>query len=255
MTDELTHNNEDSAEIKDSASQWQPVEPVEESEPEFLAKLDEGAPGSAVEPVVIEMPEPMPNYDPEHPYAAEAAVVEPARSEPVIVTSAPDPEPAIVTPPPQPVRTAAPQRPGPAVQPSRPSVAAPALTSGTMKPRPEGVTITAIYHFLVGVPLLLLSMFFLMLMMIMPVLIRDSAAGLTVTILVLGFVFTLFLVLGAVALITGVGLLKMKNWARWLAIIQSVFNLLNFPIGTVIGGIIIVYLLSEPVREAFELHA
>jgi len=56
---------------------------------------------------------------------------------------------------------------------------------------------------------------------------------------------------GALSLITGIGLLKMQNWARWLAIAQAMLSLLNFPIGTIISGIIILYLFAETTQAAF----
>jgi hypothetical protein len=62
-----------------------------------------------------------------------------------------------------------------------------------------------------------------------------------------------FLVLAGVALVVaGWGLLGMKSWARWLAFILAIINLFAFPIGTVIGALIIWYLLKDDVQEAFE---
>ena len=62
-----------------------------------------------------------------------------------------------------------------------------------------------------------------------------------------------FVLLQAIALLlAGWGLLRMKGWARWLAFILAILGLFAFPIGTVIGALIIWYLLKEDVREAFE---
>jgi hypothetical protein len=62
-----------------------------------------------------------------------------------------------------------------------------------------------------------------------------------------------FVLLQAIALLlAGWGLLRMKGWARWLAFILAIFSLFLFPIGTVIGALIIWYLLKDDVREAFE---
>ena len=65
-----------------------------------------------------------------------------------------------------------------------------------------------------------------------------------------GVVF--ILLSGIAALLAGWGLLRMKGWARWLAFILAIFSLFAFPIGTVIGALIIWYLMKEDVREAFE---
>ena len=65
-----------------------------------------------------------------------------------------------------------------------------------------------------------------------------------------GVVFVLLS--GIAALLAGWGLLRLKHWARWLAFILAIFGLFAFPIGTVIGVLIIWYLLKDEVREAFE---
>ena len=60
------------------------------------------------------------------------------------------------------------------------------------------------------------------------------------------------LISGIALVLAGWGLLRMKQWARWLAFVLAIFGLFAFPIGTVIGAVIIWYLLKEDVREAFE---
>jgi hypothetical protein len=49
------------------------------------------------------------------------------------------------------------------------------------------------------------------------------------------FISAYFFVLGIPGLIAGIGLLRYKNWARHMIIILSVLNLLNFPLGTLLG--------------------
>lgn len=50
----------------------------------------------------------------------------------------------------------------------------------------------------------------------------------------------------------GYGLLKLKNWARIVAIVLSALNILNFPFGTVLGGVVLYYLLfQEESKRAF----
>ncbi len=63
------------------------------------------------------------------------------------------------------------------------------------------------------------------------------------------------LITGLALVFSGWGLLRMKQWARWLAFVLAIFSLFGFPIGTVIGALIIWYLLKEDVREAFEMAA
>jgi len=51
----------------------------------------------------------------------------------------------------------------------------------------------------------------------------------------------------------GIGLLMGKGWGRIISIINAVFNLINFPIGTVIGVLVLIYLTKPDVREYFEV--
>jgi hypothetical protein len=54
---------------------------------------------------------------------------------------------------------------------------------------------------------------------------------------VIGFVIgAFFLVLSVPGIIGGIGLFKRKEWARILVLVTSALHLLNFPIGTAIGG-------------------
>lgn len=55
----------------------------------------------------------------------------------------------------------------------------------------------------------------------------------------------------AVAIVGGVGLLRGKNWGRILSIAHSGASLLFLPIGTIIGVLIIIYLVKEPVAAYF----
>jgi hypothetical protein len=48
--------------------------------------------------------------------------------------------------------------------------------------------------------------------------------------------------LAAIAYYTGQGIEEQKNWAKWSGIVLGVLELFNFPIGTVIGIAILIYL-------------
>ena len=51
---------------------------------------------------------------------------------------------------------------------------------------------------------------------------------------------------------SGIGILKAKSWGRIISIINAVLSLLNIPIGTVIGILVLIYLTKAEVREYFE---
>ncbi|MFQ5981509.1 MAG: hypothetical protein ACE5OZ_25480 [Candidatus Heimdallarchaeota archaeon] len=61
----------------------------------------------------------------------------------------------------------------------------------------------------------------------------------------------ILLVLALFFFLVGLGLFKLWNIARIVAVILAVFQLLAFPIGTIIGAIIIWYLLKGSTGDAF----
>jgi hypothetical protein len=50
-------------------------------------------------------------------------------------------------------------------------------------------------------------------------------------------------------LVAGWGLLRRKHWARMLTLILSFLNLLNFPLGTLLGGYSIWVLMQDESRQ------
>ncbi len=48
-----------------------------------------------------------------------------------------------------------------------------------------------------------------------------------------------------------VGLLRLREWGRWLAMILAVLGLILIPIHTIVGALIIWYLLSDEAKHAF----
>jgi len=72
----------------------------------------------------------------------------------------------------------------------------------------------------------------------------SSIFGLSIGVLVLsGFL--------AFAVMTGIGLLKMREWGRILGIVHAALLLILIPVGTVIGVLALLYLTRPDVREAF----
>lgn len=68
-----------------------------------------------------------------------------------------------------------------------------------------------------------------------------------------GFAIGGFMALGGIfSLVAGYGLLKRRSWARTLTIVLSVINLLNFPIGTALGGYALWVMLQDESRAEFE---
>lgn len=61
----------------------------------------------------------------------------------------------------------------------------------------------------------------------------------------------LMVVLALPGLIAGIGLLRRKNWGRILALIVAVFDVVNFPIGTVIAVYSFIVLLQNSATAYF----
>jgi len=119
------------------------------------------------------------------------------------------------------------------------------------KRKPDGVMLIAIYHFLCAIPAVIVSLALLLIIITITLSSGSDVAARTVGIIIMSIFFLFSILAGALSLITGFGLLKMQNWARWLAIAQAMLSLLNFPIGTIISGTIILYLFAETTQAAF----
>jgi hypothetical protein len=65
------------------------------------------------------------------------------------------------------------------------------------------------------------------------------------------FVAGLLAVLGLPGIVAGFGLLRRQQWARYLAIVVGIFNLVNFPIGTIVGAYTLWVLFQESATAYF----
>ena len=62
-----------------------------------------------------------------------------------------------------------------------------------------------------------------------------------------------FLMMGIASIVFGIGFLEGKRWAWFGTLILSVVAFLKFPIGTLIGVIVIISLFSSTVRAFFRI--
>jgi hypothetical protein len=118
--------------------------------------------------------------------------------------------------------------------------------------RPDGVTLIAVWHLLNGALFALAAL----LTMVLPLplyahWLTSNEGGWSWPLV--GSVFFVLGLGGASLLgfVAGWGLLKMQDWARWLSIGLALLGLPLFPLGSVAGAFIIVYLLQSRVSEAF----
>ena len=59
-------------------------------------------------------------------------------------------------------------------------------------------------------------------------------------------------VLAICYIITGWGLWTLKSWARIVAMILAAISLLSFPIGTIVGIVVLWYLFKPEIKRAFQ---
>jgi hypothetical protein len=55
-----------------------------------------------------------------------------------------------------------------------------------------------------------------------------------------------------VSLAAGIGILMVKSWARITAIVVAVLSLIWVPVGTVLGVLVLIYLMKPEIREYFK---
>jgi hypothetical protein len=126
-----------------------------------------------------------------------------------------------------------------------------------MKQRSDGVTIIAIYQFIVA----FLSLLGICGLLSIPVIVAASTAAAraeggplataivsTVMVIASGWIF----LVGLANAVIGWGLWKQQEWGRIGTLVLAGFRLINIPLGTLIGGLIIWYLLREDVRQEFQ---
>ena len=81
-------------------------------------------------------------------------------------------------------------------------------------------------------------------------------SGDAVVLPILGIIGTVGLVFFAVmalpGLLAGYGLLKQKKWGQILGIVDGLLNLLNFPVGTAIGGYTLFVLFQNSANDYFD---
>jgi hypothetical protein len=65
---------------------------------------------------------------------------------------------------------------------------------------------------------------------------------------------TFLLMLSTPALITGIGLLQRRSWARIAGIVISLLNLFNFPFGTLLGVYGLWVLFAKDTERVFAGH-
>jgi ABC-type Fe3+ transport system permease subunit len=81
--------------------------------------------------------------------------------------------------------------------------------------------------------------------------VTDELPNEAVPIFVQLIIYTTLLLYSIPGIIAGIGLLLRANWARYLGLVVGFINLLNIPIGTIIGVYAIWVLMKEETEKEF----
>jgi hypothetical protein len=120
-----------------------------------------------------------------------------------------------------------------------------------MSQPPQGVKISAYIFFAMAALTMLLTCFILVafgLALADPSAFEDAGPEQMVGLVVSLCLVVLFTVLYAAV---GYGLLKLQSWARIAAIVLAILSLCSFPLGTILGGIVLYLMFQQENVQAF----
>lgn len=120
--------------------------------------------------------------------------------------------------------------------------------------RPESVTLIAVYQFISALPGLIVALAILVIALPAVLYTGMDRISLSAALFGLGLAVLFTGGLGILSVFAGFGMLKMKEWARWITIVLAIFSLPVIPIGTLISVFILFYLFKPETRQLFLSH-
>ncbi|MEX2426136.1 MAG: hypothetical protein WD401_05155, partial [Thermomicrobiaceae bacterium] len=124
-------------------------------------------------------------------------------------------------------------------------------TTASAGRRPEFVTLIAVYQLVTAGILFLLSCMIPAVLFPSIIFYVEASEGVFGAIAVATAALAFFIGFGVASVIVGWGLLRMREWARIGAIVLAAFALIGFPIWTIVGILVLVYMTSDDARNAF----
>ncbi|HVX29730.1 MAG TPA: hypothetical protein VHA53_04555 [Nitrolancea sp.] len=115
----------------------------------------------------------------------------------------------------------------------------------------DAVIVIAIYEFVMCAMLLLISCVVLPIALVLTPVSSDGWGEFVARFVIVGLLLAATFGIGIASGIVGVGLLNRREWARVGAIVLAIIGLVGFPIWTIIGILILFYLLGEEGRAQF----
>lgn len=127
-------------------------------------------------------------------------------------------------------------------------------TEAAMQPssrRNDGITLIALYHFLVAGFFLIGTLIMAIPGVILGIVAVTDDSHALIGMAAVGFVGMIIMALCLLYLVVGYGLWQTRQWARTAALALAAVSLFGFPILTVTGGLTLWYLLKAEVAERF----
>jgi hypothetical protein len=121
--------------------------------------------------------------------------------------------------------------------------------------RDDGVTLIAIYHFIVALFFLLGTMALALPTLILAIVAVTGAPPAAIGMFAVGLGATVTMIFCILYLSVGYGLWTVRQWARIAAMALAAPALLFFPIGTGIGALILWHLAKSNVAHEFEYRS
>ena len=119
------------------------------------------------------------------------------------------------------------------------------------KDRDDGITLLSLYHFVLAGAFLLGTVFVALPAGITAIVGIFEDPGALIATLILGIIAFVLMSFCILFLVVGYGLWTMRQWARVAAIALAMVSLFAVPLGTIIGGVTIWYLIKPEVAEQF----
>lgn len=118
--------------------------------------------------------------------------------------------------------------------------------------RPDGVTLISIYYFMAALLFLFGTLIMALPTGILGIVGMTEDPGAFIGMFAVGLVAMAAMALCLLHLIVGYGLWTMRPWSRMAAMALAVVGLFAAPIGTIVGALIIWYLIKPDVVQLFE---
>lgn len=121
--------------------------------------------------------------------------------------------------------------------------------------RTDGITAIAIYHYVVAGIFALAAFFFGIPTIILGIVGITEDAGAFIGMAAVALIAMTLLAFSLLNVVVGYGVWTLRGWARLGAMAIAVVGLLFVPLGTLVGALILWYLLKPEIAAAFEPRA